>query len=274
MDTSLKTNKEQRQWLWASRCRRYFTRRHRLLTPHVRWRKLADLLRLSQAAKGRLEWIIFWEKNKKDVSFTTRHFGISRKTFYKWLKRFEEDFIRGLEDKSKVPHRRRTRQYTARQYEQVVSLRREYIRYGKMKILEIYRRRHPAAESISAWKIQCIIKASGLYAEPVKQARINRRRSVSRTRKKITELKRKPLSGFLLCLDTIVKYWNGQNDISSRPLIGTPRLPLPGCIPVTARFRPKTFSIGFVTCLTKKSITSKLIMEASSMDTSKQPARS
>jgi transposase InsO family protein len=64
--------------------------------------------------------------------------------------------------------------------------------------------------TISAWKIQCIIKASGLYYEPAKQARINRKRSIARTRKKITELKRKPISGFLLCLDTVVRYWNGK----------------------------------------------------------------
>jgi transposase InsO family protein len=32
----------------------------------------------------------------------------------------------------------------------------------------------------------------------------------SRTRKKITELKRKPISGFLLCIDTVVRYWRGQ----------------------------------------------------------------
>jgi len=32
--------------------------------------------------------MIFWEKNRKDVSLTARHFGITRKTFYKWAKRF------------------------------------------------------------------------------------------------------------------------------------------------------------------------------------------
>jgi len=35
-------------------------------------------MRLSRAARGRLEWIIFWEKNRKDASLTARHFGTSR----------------------------------------------------------------------------------------------------------------------------------------------------------------------------------------------------
>ncbi|MGH9429690.1 MAG: helix-turn-helix domain-containing protein, partial [Terriglobia bacterium] len=193
-------NEAQQRWLWASFKPRYFKRRIRLGDEHSRWRKTAELLRLSRAARGRLEWIIFWEKNRKDASLAARHFGISRKTFYKWATRFEKDFLRGLEEESRIPTKRRTRQYTARQYEQIILLRRQYPRYGKMKLLELYRRRHPGGQTISAWKIQCIIKAAGIYYEPTKQARINRKRSIARTRKKITELKRKPVSGFLLCL--------------------------------------------------------------------------
>jgi transposase len=211
MATTLKTE-EQRRWLWASFSKRYYSRGHtlRYKDEHARWRKLAELLRLSRAARGRLEWIIYWEKNAKDVSLTARHFGISRKTFYKWLTRFEKNFLHGLEDESKAPKRKRRREYTARQYENVVYLRQQYMRYGKMKLLEIYRRQYPKDHSISSWKIQCIIKASGLYHNPAKQARTNRKRSITKTKKKITELKRKPMSGFLLCLDTVVKHWNGK----------------------------------------------------------------
>ena len=207
MSTSL--TEEQRSWLFASSKPRYFSRRHRFLKEHDRWRKVAELLRLSRAARGRLEWIIFWEKNGQDASFAARHFGISRKTFHKWISRFEKDFLRGLEDESRRPKRRRLRQYSALQYQKVVSLRKEYLRYGKMKLLAIYRQRHPEETTISAWKVQCIIKASGLYYSPLKQARTNRKRSRTHARKKITELQRKPVSGFLLCLDTVVRHWSG-----------------------------------------------------------------
>lgn len=207
MKITEEADKKRRGWLWS---RRYFARRHRLLKGYDRWRKLAELLKLSRAARGRLEWIIFWEKHKKNVSLTARHFGIARKTFYKWQARFEKDFLRGLEDESRAPRRRRSREYTARQYDNVITLRRQYMRYGKMKLLELYRRQHPGERGISAWKIQCIIQASGLYYHPLKQARINRKRSVARTKKKITQLKRQPISGFLLCLDTIVRYCRGQ----------------------------------------------------------------
>ena len=154
--------------------------------------------------------MIFYEKHGRDASLTARHFGISRKTLHKWINRFDKDFVKGLEDQPKVPHRTRSRQYTARQYDNVITLRKQHLRYGKMKLLELYRIKHPYDRTISSWKIQCIIEASGLYYEPKKQARINQKRARSSARKKITELKRKPRSGFLLCLDTIVKYWQGQ----------------------------------------------------------------
>src|SRR5216684_2821786 len=122
MATLLRTQEQQR-WLWASFSKRYFSRSHvlRFKDEHARWRKVAELLRLSRAARGRLEWIIFWEKNRKDASLTARHFGISRKTFYKWLPRFEKQFLRGLEDESRAPRQRRIRQYSALQYQKVVS---------------------------------------------------------------------------------------------------------------------------------------------------------
>jgi len=209
MAEALTAEERRRRWLFALPKPWYTTRKHKFLKEHDRWRKVAELMRLSRAARGRLEWIIFWEKNHKDASLTARHFGISRKTFYKWLPRFETQFLRGLEDESRRPRRRRRREYTARQYQNVVFLRRARLRYGKMKLLEIYRRQHPDDCTISAWKIQCIIKAAGLYYAPARQARINRKRAVTRTRRKITELKRKPVSGFLLCLDTVVRYWQG-----------------------------------------------------------------
>ena len=58
------------RWLWASFKPTFFISRHKLRSRHGRWRKLAELLRLSRAARGRLEWIIVSEKNRKDVSLT------------------------------------------------------------------------------------------------------------------------------------------------------------------------------------------------------------
>jgi Helix-turn-helix domain len=134
MAVTLTAEERRQRWLWSSFKRRYFTKKHALRDEHDRWRKVAELQRLSRAARGRLEWVIFWEKNGRDVSLTARHFGIARKTFYTWSARFEKDFLRGLEDRSRTPHRTRSRTYTPRQYENVLFLRRQHLRYGKMKL--------------------------------------------------------------------------------------------------------------------------------------------
>jgi transposase-like protein len=40
-----------------------------------------------------------------NVALTCRHFGISRKTFYKWRQRYHEHGDAGLADRASVPHR-------------------------------------------------------------------------------------------------------------------------------------------------------------------------
>jgi len=180
------------------------------LSRYERWRRTADILKLSKPAKSRLEWMIFYETKGKNTSLTSRHFGIARKTFYHWLHRFDESNIRTLEDHSRAPLKRREREYTYQQYTQVIKLRKEHIRYGKIKLLQLYHNIYPMDTTLTSWKIQCIIKRSGIYYHPQKQAKINRKRVLSVKRKKITDLTRKPVTGFLVCLDTMVRYVNGQ----------------------------------------------------------------
>ena len=167
-------------------------------------------MKLSKTAKSRLAWIMFYEANNKQASLTARHFGIARKTFHQWLNRFDETNLQTLEERSRAPVKRRVREYTPLQYERVVRLRRAHIRYGKMKLLVLYREAYPDDEAMTSWKIQCIIQRSGLYYHPVKQARMNRKRVLSVKRKKITDLTKKSRTGFLICLDTVVRYHQSQ----------------------------------------------------------------
>lgn len=174
-----------------------------LLSRHDRWRRTAVLLKLSKTAKSRLEWMVFYETKNKHASLTARHFGIARKTFHHWLSRFDETNLRTLEERSRAPKKCREREYTPLQYERVVGLRRTHIRYGKLKLLALYHQAFPGDKNLSSWNIQCIIERSGIYYNPVKQARQNRKRVLSVKRKKITDLTKKPVTGFLVCLDTV-----------------------------------------------------------------------
>jgi len=182
-----------------------------LLPIHDRWRRTARSLGLSKDAMMRLEWVIYYEtKGQHAIRKTARFFGRPPKTISKWVGRFDPGNLACLEAQSRAPKTRRQKEYTSLQYERIVTLRKKYIRYSKFKLLPIYKREYQEDKTISAWKIQCMIQRSGIYYSPRKQAKINRKRSRSVKRKKITDLKRRKVRGFLLCLDTIVIYWNGS----------------------------------------------------------------
>lgn len=181
----------------------------KLLKKEQRWRKIAQILNLSKEAKNRLEWIIYYQTRANgNVSLTSRHFGISRKTFYKWKKRFQDGKnFPGLEDEDKTPHQVRQKEITPTQEQRIVSLRKKYLREQKQNIAIYYQREY--GEKISSWKVQYTIQKHNLYYHPQKAARTRRKRQRSQQKKRITELKKKKRTGFLVQIDTICIWWNG-----------------------------------------------------------------
>jgi len=172
------------------------------------WRKVAKTIKLSKKACQRLEWIIFYEtKAKRNARATCRHFFISPKTFYKWLNRFEERNLRTLEDQDKAPKNRRKKEITSQEESRIISLRKQYIVWGKMKLQKLYQNIYH--EKISSWKIQYTIQKYKLYPNPIKNAKLQKKRKRNQAKKRITELKKQPFPGFLIALDVITIYWNG-----------------------------------------------------------------
>jgi len=160
---------------------------------------------LSKQAKQRLKWFDYYHKCE-NASLTCRHFDISRKTFYKWQKIYDPNNLYTLENQSTIPINKRQREITSEQETRIVQLRKEHIRYSKIKLSKIYLREYE--EPISSWKIQKVIEKYKLYYHPKKTARITRKRLSAIKKKRIVELKKKPKNGFLLCLDTVEIHWN------------------------------------------------------------------
>ena len=184
----------------------------KLLDKHERWRRVARILKLSKVARVRLEWIIY-SLDGHTVPETCRHYGMSKKTFYKWFREFDEDNIyslKRLEDKSKAPKHVRQRTITPREEEHIVSLRKAHICYGKMKLAKIYQTTYH--EEISSWKIQYTIQKYRLYRDPIKVAKTSKKRRSAHKKKRITELKLswfQKHAGAIICLDTVVLYLTG-----------------------------------------------------------------
>lgn len=194
----------------------FFPRKYpiQLLEEYERWREVTKELKLSREARLRLDWIIHYYQGNTTTE-TARHFGISKKTFYKWFGQFDRDNLYTLyclEDKSKAPKRVRQREITSLEEQRIIQLRKRYIRYGKMKLAKIYETTYQ--EKISSWKVQKVIESYWLYYNPIKTARTARKRATGQKKKRITELNLDKLSwyqkksGYIICLDTVVIHWN------------------------------------------------------------------
>lgn len=169
------------------------------------WQKIRLLgqEKLSSKAQLKLEWIIFYSTlGKENASITARHFGITRKTFHKWLRRFKDSDLLGLEENSTAPLRVRKRDISLAQRVRLKNLRSKYPRYGKMKLVSIYEEEH--FEKISSWKIQKIIEEDRLYFNPVLQQKHWKRRLRSIKRQKITKLIKERKVNFLWHVDTVI----------------------------------------------------------------------
>lgn len=95
---------------------------------------------LSREARKRLTAVHWYEDHGKNASLTARHFGLSRSTLHSWLKRYKQSGFRGLEDRSRRPHRVRRPTWDGDLEIRVLKLREAFPRWGKDKLTPILRR--------------------------------------------------------------------------------------------------------------------------------------
>lgn len=179
---------------------------------YTKWRLLAGYYELSQEAKQRLEWLIFYYTvGRKDVKYTSSYFGISRKTFHKWKKRFDSFRIASLEEHSRSPNKKRTWTVTEEEEKRIINLRTKYIKYGKKKLKVLYRRHYH--EVISTWKIERVVRKHNLYPPDVEYGKRIKRNRNRKKKLRIHELTPKPVAGRLWHTDTVILYWYEQRRV-------------------------------------------------------------
>ena len=119
----------------------------------------------SVAMEERLRFVHDVLAQRLDVTELCERYGISRKTGYKWVKRYELDGRRGLADQSRAPRAcpHRTAAHIA---ELLVACRREHPLWGARKLLRVLRGKH---EEIRAWPapstVAALLKRHGLVAK-------------------------------------------------------------------------------------------------------------
>jgi putative transposase len=119
----------------------------------------------------RVRFVTEWERGLYQMSELCERFGVSRKTGYKWLGRWEAEGAEGLGDRSRAPQccPHRVREEVAAR---LIELRQRHPDWGPRKLLEIVREREPAVRWPAASTMGELFKRSGLVG-----GRRRRRRS-------------------------------------------------------------------------------------------------
>lgn len=141
---------------------------------------IARIPSLSQEAKTRLKWFDYYNKCR-NISKTCRYFGISRKTFHKWKKRYSKYQLTTLESKPRKPNKFRISRVPWETILRIKTLRTQYPYYSKYKLSVILKRDENIV--ISASTVGRIIRKHNLFFRPKypsKKKRYAARRSIER----------------------------------------------------------------------------------------------
>jgi transposase len=103
--------------------------------------------------------------DSRNVARTCRHFGISRKTFYKWKRRFDEHGAAGLGDQPRTPHC--SPRATPREVVSKILYLREHYHFGPGRIADYLRRFHRL--SIASSSVHRILERHGMNRLPANQ---------------------------------------------------------------------------------------------------------
>src|SRR3990172_8913031 len=121
---------------------------------------------LSRGAQCRLKVIRWHENHGRNVTRTANHFGYSRPTIYAWSKRYQRAGSRGLEDRSHRPHNPRKPTWPPELARSVLTLREQYPRWGKDKLVMLLGRQGVAVSVSMVGRILGQLKDRGQLVEP------------------------------------------------------------------------------------------------------------
>lgn len=110
-----------------------------------------------------------WLKEDCSVSDLARGYGVSRKTVYKWIQRYQDAGAAGLEERSPAPHHCPHRIPEA-MAERIIAAKRAHPSFGPKKVMDLLRREHPKVSWPADSTAGEVLKAAGL----VKKRRFKR----------------------------------------------------------------------------------------------------
>ena len=128
------------------------------------WRELKPM-------EQRLELVREYESGLFTMTELVAHYGVSRKTGYKWLERFDQGGASALADRSRRPHAR-PHATAAELVEKILAVRHRHPRWGAKKLRAVLARRQPQVQWPARSTICDLLKAQGLVAPRSRRARL------------------------------------------------------------------------------------------------------
>lgn len=111
----------------------------------------------------RVAMIADWLRDEWTMTELAERYGISRKTAYKWVDRYEADPSRGLTERGRAPHAH-GRQMAAATAAAIVALRRQHPRWGPKKLRALLCERWPDQPWPATSTMGDLLRRAGLSA--------------------------------------------------------------------------------------------------------------
>jgi transposase InsO family protein len=115
------------------------------------------------ALEHRNEFITAWLKRERSLTYLSREYGISRKTAYKWIDRFEAEGRAGMQERSRAP-KSSPQTIDQTMAAAIIKERQKYPTWGARKLRLSLQRQQPEEAWPAASSIGELLKREGLIA--------------------------------------------------------------------------------------------------------------
>jgi putative transposase len=122
------------------------------------------------AMEGRNEFIDRWSGKQETIKDLCEWFGISRKTGYKWIHRYDEGGREALADRSRAPHHH-PQQIETKRAAAIIGARQQHPSWGARKLLNLLEEQKPLQNWPAASSIGELLKREGLIVARRKRQR-------------------------------------------------------------------------------------------------------
>jgi transposase InsO family protein len=118
----------------------------------------------------RARFVLEVEKGDMNIAELCRRYGVSRKTGYKWIRRYRAEGLEGIRERGSRPHR--CPHKTGRELEERIIVERlKHWRWGPKKIRELLLRKNGGGRAPAASTIGDILKRAGLAGKRKRRRR-------------------------------------------------------------------------------------------------------